>query len=159
MTLNSARRRSPIRLDACNLAASFILLGDKWSLLILRSALYGVCRFDHFQVELNIPRTVLSDRLKKLEARGLIDRHTYQAPGSRARTEYRLTAIGAELKLPFLAMTQWADAWLNLDRPKPLQLIDKINGLPVGVGLIDNRGLAISEDDVEVRFEEWARSS
>lgn len=150
------RRRSPIRLDACNLATSFGLIGDKWSLLILRSALYGVRRFDDFRAELDIPRTVLSDRLKRLVVNGIMTRHEYQTPGHRARPEYILSQMGEELRLPFLAMTQWADSWLGKDRPKPLSLRRKANGSAVRIGMLDESDLNVTADDVDVHFAEWA---
>ena len=66
-------RRSPVPPDTCNLAKAIDLIGDRWTLLILRAALYGVRRFDDFQSELGCPRTVLSGRLKKLVDAGLLD--------------------------------------------------------------------------------------
>jgi DNA-binding HxlR family transcriptional regulator len=68
MTQIPLARRSPVQPDACNLAKAIDVVGDRWILLILRAALYGVRRFDDFQAELACPRTVLSGRLKKLDA-------------------------------------------------------------------------------------------
>lgn len=153
---NPLRRRSPIRLDACNLAASFGVIGDKWSLLVLRSALYGVRRFDDFRAELDIPRTVLSDRLKRLVANGIMTRHEYQTPGSRARPEYVLSQMGEELRLPFLAMTQWADAWLGDNRPRPLTLRRKANDSAVRIAMVDESDFSVSAEDVDIHFAEWA---
>src|SRR5207237_3072576 len=67
-------RRSPVARRHCNLAKSFELIGDRWTLLILRSALYGVRRFDDFQAELDVPRSVLSNRLASLVERGIMER-------------------------------------------------------------------------------------
>src|SRR2546421_11809399 len=67
-------RRSPVALRDCNLARSFELIGDRWTLLILRSALYGVRRFDDFQADLDVPRSVLSNRLAALVERGIMER-------------------------------------------------------------------------------------
>jgi hypothetical protein len=64
-------RRSPIPPENCNLARTIEIIGDRWTLLILRAALYGVRRFDDFQAELRCPRTVLSGRLKTLVDAGL----------------------------------------------------------------------------------------
>ena len=65
-------RRSPVAAKHCNLARAFELIGDRWTLLILRSALYGVSRFDDFQVDLDIPRSVLSSRLAGLVETGIM---------------------------------------------------------------------------------------
>ena len=73
MTQIPFARRSPVSPDTCNLAKAIDLVGDRWTLLILRAALYGVRRFDDFHAELGCPRTVLSGRLKKLVDDGLLD--------------------------------------------------------------------------------------
>ena len=78
-------RRSPVAAKHCNLARSFELIGDRWSLLILRSALYGVRRFDDFQADLDIPRSVLSNRLAGLVETGIMERREYREDGQRAR--------------------------------------------------------------------------
>ena len=94
MTQIPRARRSPVPLDRCSLAKTVELIGDRWSLLILRSALYGVRRFDDFQTELGAPRTVLSGRLKKLSEDGLLDKQGYKEPGKRTRNEYVLSKKG-----------------------------------------------------------------
>src|SRR5215468_948839 len=106
-------RRSPVAARHCNLARSFELIGDRWTLLILRSALYGVRRFDDFHAELDVPRSVLANRLAGLVERGIMVRREYREQGQRARIEYPLTRMGQALGLPFIAMTQWADKWLG----------------------------------------------
>ena len=106
-------RRSPVAAKHCNLARAFELIGDRWTLLILRSALYGVSRFDDFQADLDIPRSVLSSRLAGLVETGIMERREYRDKGQRGRTEYPLTEMGESLGLPFLAMTAWGDKWLG----------------------------------------------
>src|SRR5215467_13669484 len=105
MTAAPPVRRSPVAARHCNLARAFELIGDRWTLLILRSALYGVRRFDDFQADLDIPRSVLSSRLAGLIETGIMDRREYREGGQRGRTEYKLTAMGEALSLPFIAMT------------------------------------------------------
>ena len=94
-------RRSPVPPDQCNLWKAFGLIGDRWTLVILRSALYGVRRFDDFQLELEIPRSVLSNRLAGLVELGIMERREYREDGQRARIEYPLTEMGRALGLPF----------------------------------------------------------
>src|ERR1700761_37138 len=101
-------RRSPVPKDQCNLWKAFGLIGDRWTLVILRSALYGVRRFDDFQSELEIPRTVLSRRLAQLVEIGAMERRDYREDGQRTRVEYPLTKMGQSLSLPFMAMTEWS---------------------------------------------------
>jgi DNA-binding HxlR family transcriptional regulator len=119
MSQNSPPRRSPLSPQDCHLARAFDVIGDRWTLLVLRSALFGVRRFDDFAAELGAPRTVLADRLKWLTAAGLLARRDYREPGRRARPEYWLTPKGAELRLPFLALTRWSDLWLADGEPPP----------------------------------------
>ena len=141
-------RRSPVALHDCNLSKSFELIGDRWTLLILRSALWGVRRFDDFQAELDIPRSVLSNRLAGLVESGLMERRDYREDSQRARAEYPLTKMGASLGLPFVAMTEWGDQWLG-EGDAPLTLRSKSTGQKLRVALVDERGKPVKADDVE----------
>ena len=85
-------------------------------------------RFDDFAAELGAPRTVLADRLKRLTAAGLLARRDYREPGRRARPEYWLTPKGAELRLPFVALTQWGDLWLAGGEPPPVAMRSRATG-------------------------------
>jgi DNA-binding HxlR family transcriptional regulator len=142
-------RRAPVAARHCNLARSFELIGDRWTLLILRSALYGVRRFDDFQADLDIPRSVLSHRLAGLVETGIMERREYRAAGQRARVEYPLTAMGQALGLPFMAMTAWGDRWLG-DGKSPLTLRARSTGRKLAVALVDERGKRAKADDVEM---------
>jgi DNA-binding HxlR family transcriptional regulator len=149
-------RRSPVAAKRCNLARGFELIGDRWTLLILRSALWGVRRFDDFQADLDIPRSVLSNRLAGLVESGIMERHDYRDEGQRARVEYHLTKMGQGLSLPFIAMTQWGDRWLADGRP-PLTLRSKITGQKLRVALIDEGGRVAKRLDVELIIDPAAR--
>ena len=160
MTDSSLVRRSPVEVCDCNLAKSFELIGDHWSLMILRSALYGVRRFDDFQAELEIPRTVLSNRLASLLEIGVMERRDYREDGQRTRVEYPLTKMGQSLSLPFMAMTAWGDKWLG-DGISPLTLRSKSTGQKFSVALVDERGRRAKGSDIEMvidsRFERKRR--
>src|SRR6266446_507413 len=149
MTAPPIVRRSPVLARHCNLARSFELIGDRWTLLILRSALYGVRRFDDFHADLEIPRSVLSNRLAGLVATGIMERREYREEGQRARIEYPLTEMGRKLSLPFMAMTQWADKWLG-DGDSPLKLRSRSSGQKLTVALVDERGKLAKRSDVEM---------
>jgi DNA-binding HxlR family transcriptional regulator len=150
------RRQSPIHISRCTLAASFDFLGDRWSLLILRSALFGVRRYDDFHTEIGIPRTVLADRLKRLVASGLMVRQDYKSDGSRPRKEYLLTEMGEALRLPFLAMRQWSDRWVGQGRMPPMRLMRKSDGSEIAVAFVDQAGRIVPPDDLMAGFEDWA---
>jgi DNA-binding HxlR family transcriptional regulator len=142
-------RRSPVAARHCNLARSFELMGDRWTLLILRPALYGVQRFDDFQADLDIPRSVLSSRLAGLAATGIMERREYRMDGQRSRVEYALTEMGQSLALPFTAMTAWGGKGTG-DGTTPLTLRSKTTGEKLSAALVDEGGRRVTGSDVEI---------
>ena len=135
-----AVRRSPVSPARCHLARAIAVIGDRWCLMILRACLYGVRRFEDFQIELSIPRTVLSQRLTHLGDAGLLEKRAYQESGQRRRFEYRLTPMGEGLRLSLIALTQWGDAWLAEGRAAPMILKSKRNGQMLHMALVDEGG-------------------
>jgi DNA-binding HxlR family transcriptional regulator len=93
----------------CSIAKTLDAIGDKWSLLILRDAFYGVRRFDGFQRDLGVARNILTDRLQKLVAKGVLEKRQYE--DRPPRFEYRLTDQGRDLVGVVLAMMRWGDRW------------------------------------------------
>jgi DNA-binding HxlR family transcriptional regulator len=91
------------------------LLGDWWTPLLLRDAMYGVRRFDDFERSLGVSRNVLSQRLTRLVDEGVLDKVAYQ--DRPARYEYRLTAKGRDLFGVLAALMAWGDRWLAPDGP------------------------------------------
>ena len=142
------RHRSPVSLRHCNLSRSFELIGDRWTLLILRSAFWGLRRFDDFQADIDVPRSVLSNRLASLVESGVMERREYREKGQRARVEYPLTRMGHTLGLPFFAMTQWGDRWIG-ERPSPFTLRSKASGQKLSAALVDEGGKPVQASDVE----------
>jgi DNA-binding HxlR family transcriptional regulator len=98
-------------LSDCSIARALELVGEKWSLLIVREAFYGLRRFDEFAQALGVGRAVLAQRLKSLTAAGIFESARYRRPGQRARAEYRLTDKGRALLPALLALSQWAERW------------------------------------------------
>src|SRR5215469_2009034 len=143
------RRRSPISLRDCNLSRSFELIGDRWTLLILRSALYGLRRFDDFQADLDVPRSVLSNRLAGLVDSGIMKCREYREGRQRARIEYPLTRMGQALGLPFMAMAAWGDKWLG-DGVSPLTLRSTSTGQKLSVALVDEEGRRATAADIDM---------
>lgn len=115
------------------------ILGDRWTLLILREAFYGVQRYDDMLADLGAPRSMLTDRLGKLVAHGLMTRRPYQEPGARTRHAYVLTDAGMSLALTLLALTQWGEEHI-LNAPAPVEIIDKTSGHPLRVALVNEVG-------------------
>jgi DNA-binding HxlR family transcriptional regulator len=87
------------------------VVGEKWTLLVLREAFYGVRRFDDFQRAIGCARNILAARLATLVEHDILERHGYQEPGSRPRAEYRLTDKGRELFPALVGLLQWGDRW------------------------------------------------
>ncbi|HEY0400603.1 MAG TPA: helix-turn-helix domain-containing protein, partial [Blastococcus sp.] len=88
----------------CSVAGTLAVVGEKWSLLVLREAFFGVRRFADFQRVLGVPKAVLSDRLATLVEQGILRRVPYQAEGERQRQEYRLTTKGRDLYPTLVAL-------------------------------------------------------
>lgn len=95
--------------ENCSIARTLEVVGEKWTLLVLREAFYGLRRFDDFARALGCPRDVLSARLKRLVGEGVLRQVPYQDPGSRPRTEYQLTSKGIDLQPALLALMAWGD--------------------------------------------------
>lgn len=93
----------------CSVARTLDVVGDKWTLLVLRDAFYGVRRFEDFAGDLGIARNVLTDRLARLVDAGVLRRERYQ--DHPPRHEYRLTAKGRDLLPVVLTMMHWGDTW------------------------------------------------
>lgn len=144
--------KSPVPIADCRLARTIDLIGDRWTLLILRSALYGVRRFDDFQAELGCPRTVLSGRLKALEEAGLLTRRTYREAGKRARDEYVLSECGAELQTSLIALTQWGDTWLAGEEPAPISFVHAASRQPVRAAFVDESGNEVALAELRARL-------
>ena len=92
----------------CSLARPAALLGDRWTLVILRQAFSRTRRFEDFQSQLGISRSLLSDRLAKLVDAGILRREPYKDE-VRTRQEYRLTDKGLDLYPVLMALREWGD--------------------------------------------------
>ncbi|HBO71479.1 MAG TPA: transcriptional regulator, partial [Acinetobacter sp.] len=110
----------------CSVARTLSVLGDRWTMLILRNAFMGVRRFDDFQRSLGWTRHVLSERLKRLVEHEILVKVPYVQ--RQERFEYQLTEKGLDLYPIILAMVQWADKWMDLGMGKPLEFTHKSCG-------------------------------
>lgn len=106
-------RRTSFEAMNCSVAQCLEVVGEWWSLLIVRDAFLGVRRFDQFQARLGIARNVLNDRLRALVETGILERVPYQERPP--RFEYRLTERGRDLWPVITAMRQWGDRWAAPD--------------------------------------------
>jgi DNA-binding HxlR family transcriptional regulator len=124
----------------CSAARTLELVGERWSLLILRDAMFRrFTRFSQFQKSLGIATNVLAKRLDGFVAAGLLERTLSTSSGEPG--EYLLTQKGLELKPVIIALTEWGDKWLQ---PGPVVFQTESEGAPVALQL--RRG----DDDAEV---------
>jgi DNA-binding HxlR family transcriptional regulator len=135
----------------CSIAGALELVGERWTLLILREAFLGATRFAEFRDRLGIAPDVLSDRLSTLTEYGILRREPYQEPGERSRFAYRLTPAGQELLVILGAVQQWADEHLpHPDGPSMLRRRRGTGGAPLHVGYIDDDGREVTLPDVRM---------
>lgn len=103
----------------CSIARSLAIVGDRWTLMVLRSAFLGIRRFDDFQASLGVTRHVLAERLKRLVEADVLQKVPYQ--DRQERFEYRLTEKGRDLYPVLLALVNWGDKWLDGGLGPPVQ--------------------------------------
>ncbi|MET0699097.1 MAG: helix-turn-helix domain-containing protein [Mycobacterium sp.] len=96
----------------CSIERSLRVVGERWSLLVLREALGGATRFDEFKDALGVSSDILTARLSTLVEHGVLERRPYREPGRRERHDYHLTQSGRELQLVLGALGQWGDRHL-----------------------------------------------
>lgn len=119
----------PTHDEPCPVARCVDVIGDRWSLLIVRDAFDGVHRFGDLQRSLGVARNILSDRLRKLVDAGILE--TQAASDGSAYLEYVLTAKGEGLFPVVVALRQWGEQHLFKRGERHSTLIDKRNGKPV----------------------------
>jgi DNA-binding HxlR family transcriptional regulator len=129
----------------CSVARTLEVVGERWSLLIVRDAILGRRRFDEFQESLGIARNVLTDRLNRLVEEGILERVLYtERP---ARYEYVLTPKGRDLQVALTGLRQWGDKYLSGKPPRVLRR--KSDGKPVVAALVPKGTPVLSPAEVE----------
>ena len=120
---------------SCTIGTTIGIIGEKWTFLVLREVFNGVRRFDDMQRRTRAPRQVLSDRLARLVAQGLLRKVPYQEHGQRSRQEYRLTEAGLDLYPVMVALMQWGDRHAAGPAGPPALLTHRDCGEPVRLEL------------------------
>jgi DNA-binding HxlR family transcriptional regulator len=118
-------KHSTFPLQACSVARSLEVVGEWWTLLIVREAFFGTEHFSDFKVNLGIAKNMLSDRLGKLVQAGLLDRVLVGGRGN--PVAYRLTEQGRDLLPMLVALMQWGDRWINRNSA-PVRLLERETG-------------------------------
>jgi DNA-binding HxlR family transcriptional regulator len=121
--------------ENCPIGRSWEILGEKWTVVVLREVFNGIRRFDDMQEHTGVPRQVLTNRLGKLVDAGVLRRVPYRDPGLRARDEYRLTPMGLDLYPVLVALLEWGNRYLiDADR-SPLTIAHRDCGEDVHLTL------------------------
>jgi DNA-binding HxlR family transcriptional regulator len=107
--------------ENCTVGRTMAILGERWTLVVIREVVNGVRRFDDIIRHGGIPRQVLSNRLALLVEQGILRREPYQDPGERARHEYRLTEKGFDLYPLLVAIAAWGDRYLADPEGSPVE--------------------------------------
>jgi DNA-binding HxlR family transcriptional regulator len=104
--------------ELCGVQRTLAVIGEKWTMLLIRDCANGVHRFDDFRRHVGLSEAVLADRLRTLVANGIFETREYQEPGQRRRREYRLSAKGWDLFPVLVALRQFGNKHLMDDVPE-----------------------------------------
>ena len=111
----------------CSLAQSLEIVGERWSLLIIRDTAFGIRRFDDIQKSLGIARNILTQRLNKLTNEGIL----VKARGKAGRMEYQLTDKGWDLQPLLLSLFQWGEKYQPHPKGERMCFVDRTSGNPI----------------------------
>ncbi len=118
--------------QTCSIERALGVIGDRWSILIMRDAFRGIRRFSEIHGDLGIPKAVLAERLKELVDAGVLEKRQYL--DHPPRYEYRLTDMGRELSPILVSLMHWGDRWLS-DGSPPTVLVHSECGTEVELEL------------------------
>jgi DNA-binding HxlR family transcriptional regulator len=118
-------------LETCTISRAMEILGERWTVVVLREVFNGIRRFDDMRVRTGVPRQVLANRLAMLVDNGVLRREPYQEPGARVRHEYRLTPKGFDLYPMLIAVAEWGNRYLAEPEGPPLEFVHRDCGSPV----------------------------
>ena len=133
--------------DRCGVAKTLEIVGERWTLLIVRDAFFGLRRFEEFQSSLGIARNVLTDRLNRLVDEGIFDRVRYSERPE--RFEYRLTPKGRDLTIALNALREWGERHV-LEGGPPRVLRRRSDGKPVTAALVPKGTKTLKANEVEL---------
>lgn len=134
---------------ACPVARSLDIVGDRWTLLVIRELFMGTSRFEEIQIQTKATPQMLTARLKSLEANGMIERHPYSEKP--LRHEYRLTEKGTAFYPVIYALRGWGETW-SKDKSEEIavRFVHRACGHDVGLGSVcPGCGVQVERKDLE----------
>jgi len=139
--------RTSLKTFNCSVAQTLDIIGDKWTLLIIRDAFLGVSTFSEFQRRLNVARNVLTDRLTVLVENQIFERRQTK-PGVE-RYSYHLSERGHALFPVLIGLMQWGDKWIFGSEGEPMQMLDRRKNAPIQqVAVMSRDGHFLKDEDV-----------
>ncbi|KAA9111463.1 winged helix-turn-helix transcriptional regulator [Microbacterium rhizomatis] len=134
----------------CQIVRTLDIVGEKWSLLVIRDALRGVTRFSDFRASLGAPSDILSARLARLVDAGILEKRMYREVGQRERPSYHLTEAGRGLQLVIASMVQWNDRFDPAPAGAASVVVDPVEGAPLALAFVDLDGRVVDPDEVAI---------
>lgn len=136
----------------CSVARALSIVGDRWTMLVVREAFLGTRRFDQFLNHVGASRNIVADRLRKLVGAGVLDKRPYEERPR--RFEYRLTDKGRDLYPVLVSLLAWGDRWMAEPEEPRLELVHARCGQRVTPGLscpccgepIDPKEMQVGDD-------------
>lgn len=136
--------------ENCSIAQALEILGDWWTLLIIREAFVGTRRFADFEQNLGISKNILTQRLEHLTGHGVLERVDAGVHGT--RFEYQLTRMGKDLITLITALRQWGDRWVFGEGHEPLLVLDRRTGRKIPrLRILDEEGHPMRSGDMQIQ--------
>lgn len=126
--------------ENCTIERTMAILGEKWTMVVLREVFNGIRRFEDMRERTAIPRQVLTNRLAMLVGQEILRRVPYREPGARSRDEYRLTGKGLDLYPVLVAVHDWGDRYLADPSGSPIEFVHRDCGGAVHAPLRCDKG-------------------
>jgi DNA-binding HxlR family transcriptional regulator len=139
----------PVIDTRCSIAHSLEVLGQKWTILIVRDAMRGRTRFADFKASLGVAPDILADRLASLVDNGIFERRSYRDEGSREREEYVLTDAGRALLPVLAALNAWGDEYRPNEQGPATLYTEVASGDPVRLAFLASDGRELANAEVK----------
>ena len=136
----------------CSIDSTLSVIGDRWTILILRDLFRGVRRFEQLRQDLGIAKNILSDRLTKLDAAGIIIQRPYQR--NPIRNDYYLTEKGKDLSPSLIALMHWGDRWYADGNPPTILTHSKCGTALTQITLCPSCDIQVSPNEIASRSSE-----
>ena len=136
----------------CSIDSTLSVIGDRWTILILRDLFRGVRRFEQLRQDLGIAKNILSDRLTKLDAAGIIVQRPYQR--NPIRNDYYLTEKGKDLSPSLIALMHWGDRWYADGNPPTILTHSKCGTALTQITLCPHCNVQVTPNEIASRSSE-----